>query len=154
MFWVSLCEWAALCRVLHTQVCALAPLIVFNSTCCLTIWGQTLRASLTGVEPTTDLSLATPLKTAGFVLSFSWQEIHLLRCGTAVYLYDHIKRETFQTRTSASPQRQAQVKRASVEQQWTAVWWDAVRLCISKTNFPVLSASLCSRRTLFNFTWI
>ncbi len=134
-----------------------------NSTCCLTIWGQTLRASLTGAEPTTDLSLATPLKTAGFVPFFSWQEIHLLRRGTGVSLYDHIKRETFQTRTSASPQRQAQVKRAwkrtgtkraSVEQQWTAVWWDAVRLYISKTNCPVLSASLCSRRTLFNFTRI
>ncbi len=26
LFCVSLCEWAALCRVLHTQVCALAPL--------------------------------------------------------------------------------------------------------------------------------
>ncbi len=96
-----------------------------------------------------DLSLDTPLKTAVLVPFFSWQEIHLLRRGTAVSLYDHIKRETFQTRTSASPQRQAQVKRAwketgtkwaSVEQQWTAVWWDAVRLYISKTNFPVLSA--------------
>ncbi len=32
---VSLCEWAALCRVLHTQVYALAPFIVCNSTCCL-----------------------------------------------------------------------------------------------------------------------
>ncbi len=125
----------------------------FNSTCCLTSWGQTLRASLTGAEPTTDLSLATPLatplKTAGFVPFFSWQEIHLLRRGTGVSLYDHIKRETFQTCTSASSQRQAQVKRAwkrtgtkwaSVEQQWTAVWWDAVRLYISKTNCPVLSA--------------
>ncbi len=102
---------------------------------------------------TTDLSLATPLatplKTAVFVPFFSWQEIYLLRRGTGVSLYDHVKRETFQTRTSASPQRQAQVKRAwkgtgtkwaSVEQQWTAVWWDAVRLYISKTNFPVLSA--------------
>ncbi len=43
LFCVSLCEWAALCHVLHTQVCALAPLLVFNSACCLTIWGQTLR---------------------------------------------------------------------------------------------------------------
>ncbi len=93
--------------------------------------------------------LATPLKMAVLVPFFSWQEIHLLRRGTAVSLYDHIKREIFQTRTSASPQCQAQVKRAwketgtkwaSVEQQWTAVWWDAVRLYISKTNFPVLSA--------------
>ncbi len=41
-----------------------------NSPCCLTIWGQPLRASLTGAEPTTDLSLATPLKTAGFVPFF------------------------------------------------------------------------------------
>ncbi len=111
-----------------------------NSTCCLTIWGQTLRASLTGAEPTTDLSLATPLKNCRFCPFFSWQEIHLLRRGTGVSLYDHIKRETFQTRTSASPQCQAQVKRASVEQQWTVVWWDAVRLYISKTNCPVLSA--------------
>ncbi len=47
LFCVSLCEWAALCHVLHTQVCALAPLIVFTSDCCLTIWRQTLRASLT-----------------------------------------------------------------------------------------------------------
>ncbi len=65
---------------------------------------------------TTDLSLATllatPLKTAFLSLFFSWQEIHLLRRGTGVSLYDHVKRETFQTRTSASPQRQAQVKRA------------------------------------------
>ncbi len=110
-----------------------------NSTCCLTIWGQTLRASLTGAEPTTDLSLATPLKTAGFVPFFLTRNT-LLRRGTGVSLYDHIKRETFQTRTSASPQRQAQFKRASVEQQWTVVWWDAVRLYISKTNCPVLSA--------------
>ncbi len=103
-----------------------------------------------GGVATTDLSLATPLatplKTAVLFHFFSWQEIHLLRRGTGVSLYDHIKQET---RTSASPQRQAQVKRAwkgtgtkwaSVEQQWTAVWWDAVRLYISKTNFPVLSA--------------
>ncbi len=107
-----------------------------------------------GGVATTDLSLATPLKTAVFVPFFSWQEIHLLRRRTGVSLYDHIKRETFQTRTSASPQRQAQVKRASVEQQWTAVWWDAVRLYISKTNFLSCQLSLCSRRTLFNFTRI
>ncbi len=111
------------------------------------------RGGARGGVATTDLSLATPLatplKTAAFVPFFSWQEIHLLRRGTGVSLYDHIKRETFQTRTSASPQCQAQVKRArkgtgtkwaSVEQHWTAVWWDAVRLYISKTNFPVLSA--------------
>ncbi len=139
MFCVSLCEWAALCRVLHTQVCALAPLIVFNSTCCLTIWGQTLRASLTGAEPTTDLSLATPLKTAGFVPFFLTRNTFIKTRNRRISLWPH-KRETFQTRTSASPQHQAQVKRASVEQQWTAVWWDAVRLYISKTNFPVLSA--------------
>ncbi len=35
------------CHVLHTQVCLLAPLIVFNIACGLTIWEQTLRASLT-----------------------------------------------------------------------------------------------------------
>ncbi len=105
---------------------------------------------------TTDLSLATPLatplNTAVFVPFLSWQEIHLRR-GTGVSLYDHIKWETFQTRNLASPQRQAQVKRAwkgtgtklaSVEQQWTAVWWDADRLYISKTNFPVLSAVTCA----------
>ncbi len=28
---MSLCEWAALCRVLHTQVCARAPLIVLTA---------------------------------------------------------------------------------------------------------------------------
>ncbi len=50
LFCISLFEWAALCHVLHTQVCSLAPLVVFNSACCLTIWGQTLRASLTQRE--------------------------------------------------------------------------------------------------------
>ncbi len=121
-----------------------------------------------GAVATTNLSLATPLatplKTAVFVPFFSWQEIHLLRCRTGVSLYDHIKWETFQTHTSASPQRKAQVKRAwkgtgtkwaSVEQQWTAVWWDAVRLYISKTNFPVLSAvtvlAAHSLQLYFNF---
>ncbi len=56
LFCATFCEWAVLCRVLHTQVCSLAPLIVFNNACCLAIWGQTLRASLTLREQLTILS--------------------------------------------------------------------------------------------------
>ncbi len=131
---MSLCEWAALCRVLHTQVCVLAQHL-------LSIYLRTNTESLTDRGGAHHWpKLGHPTQNCRFCPFFSWQEIHLLRRGTAVYLYDHIKRDTFQTRTSASPQRQAQVKWASVEQQWTAVWWDAVRLYISKTNFPVLSA--------------
>ncbi len=58
-----------------------------------------------GVEPGDH-----PTQNCSFCPFFSGQEMHLLRRGTAVSLYDHIKQETFQTRTSTSPQRQAQVK--------------------------------------------
>ncbi len=57
--------------------------------------------------------------------------------------------ETFQTRTAASPQRQARVKWASAEQ------WDAVRLYVSKTIFPVLSAvTVLTTHALYASSWI
>ncbi len=70
-------------------------------------WSKLMSIWWSGAER--DLSLATPLatllKTAVFV-PFSWQE----RRGTGVFFCIHIKRETFQMRTSALPQRQAWVK--------------------------------------------
>jgi len=61
-------------------------------------WPPLLSELLQGRPP---LTKAWPphSKLQFLFLFFSWQEIHLLRCGTAVSLYDHIKRET---RTSAS----------------------------------------------------
>ncbi len=45
-----------------------------------------------------------------FLTTFSWQELPLLRRGTGVFFCIQIKRETFQTRASALPQRQERVK--------------------------------------------
>ncbi len=98
---------------------------------------------------TTDLSLATLLQ---FLSPFSWQEKPLLlRRGTGVFfLHPHptrLFRRTLQLCLSARREsnehgKGTSAKWASVEQR------DAVRLYVSKTNFPVLSAvTLLNKRT-------
>ncbi len=83
-----------------------------------------------------------PAQKLQFLSPFSWQEMPLLICGTCIYFLHtyqtgYFSEAHFSARSESNEHgKGALAKWASVEQ------WDAVRLYVSKTNFPVLSGFL------------
>ncbi len=101
------------------------------------------------VVATTDLSLATLLKTAVFVPFFLTRNAFIKMRNRCNFLHPHqtrLFRHALQF--CLSTRRESNECGKGTPTKWALVeQWDAVRLYVRKTNFPILSAVIINKRT-------